>query len=295
MSTRTILCTITALVTLAATSSRDARAAMIFVDTSTGGGQVGAFYGPYTASDDPPAAYPPILDPDNSPLFQNYFMGRSTISGFTTSERRVFFFFDMAGVAASIPVGESVTDVTLALELLPGGTSALANFTGDEEVVAFSSTIFTPGEILDPMTAGIPLEDIWDTFGSSTPYGEYTIFGPGSSTPSVDGTQIVTLGGAIPDLEAAIAAGGIFIVTARLLTFDPGPIGATAPPPIDPYEYVFGLTDVVSPSGSLTAAPELTITTSASTVNPIPEPSSFVLTSIGLAALAASRRRRRDD
>lgn len=119
MSTRTILCTITALVTLAATSSRDARAAMIFVDTSTGGGQVGAFYGPYTASDDPPAAYPPILDPDNSPLFQNYFMGRSTISGFTTSERRVFFFFDMAGVAASIPVGESVTDVTLALELLP--------------------------------------------------------------------------------------------------------------------------------------------------------------------------------
>ncbi|MFG0333863.1 MAG: PEP-CTERM sorting domain-containing protein [Maioricimonas sp. JB049] len=283
-------------VLVTAAIARDAGATLIFVDTSTGGGQVGAFYGPYTPGDDPPASYPPILDPDNSPLFQNYFMGRSTISGFTTSERRAFFFFDMAGVAASIPAGETITDLTITLELLAGGTSVLANFTGDEEVVAFSSTSFSPDEILDPIAAGIPFEDIWDTFGSSTPYGEFTIFGPASPTPTTDGTKVISLGGAIPDLEAAIAAGEIFIVTAKLLTYDPGPIGPTAPPPTVPFEYAFGLTDVVSPSGtSLTAAPELTITTSASTATPIPEPSSFVLTSIGLAFVAASRRRRRSE
>ncbi|QDU37515.1 hypothetical protein Mal4_18290 [Maioricimonas rarisocia] len=293
MRSRTLCPALILAITLLVAFPQDVRATMIFVDTSTGGGQVGAFYGPYTPGDDPPAGYPPILPPDNDPTFQNYFMGRSTISGFTTSERRAFFFFDTAGIAASIPAGETITDVVIALELLAGGTSVLANFTGDEEVVAFSSTSFSPGEILDPIAAGIPFEDIWDTFGSSTPYGEFTIFGPGSPTPTTDGTKLISLGGAIPDLTAAIAAGDIFVVTAKLLTYDPGPIGPTAPPPVVPYEYVFGLTDVVSPSGSLTAAPELTITTSASTATPIPEPSSFVLASIGVAFVAAARRRRR--
>lgn len=276
-------------------SSQSASSATIFVDTSTGGGQVGAFYGPYLPGDDPPPGYPIVPDPDNDPTFQNYFMGRSTIGGFTTSERRVFFLFDTAGLAASIPAGESITDVTISLELVPGGTSVLANFTGDEEVVAFTSTSFTPGEILDPVGAGIPLEDIWDTFGSSTPYGEFTIFGPGSPTPTTDGTKVISLGGAIPDLVDAVSTGGIFIVTAKLLTFDPGPIGASAPPPVDPYEYVFGLTDVVSPGGSLVPAPELTITTSASVPTPIPEPSSLVLASIGLMTGAAVRTRRRKE
>ena len=75
----------------------------IFVDTSLGGGQVGAFYGPYSADFGLPVppSYPAILPPDNDPTFQNYFMGRSTIGGTTTPERRPFFIFDMTSV--SIP------------------------------------------------------------------------------------------------------------------------------------------------------------------------------------------------
>jgi hypothetical protein len=57
-----------------------------------------------------------------------------------------------------------------------------------------------------------------------------------------------------------------------------------APPIVDPYEYVFGITDVVSGTGSSTAAPVLTITT-------IPEPGGFMLIVLGLI-LAARRGRR---
>src|SRR5262245_32282043 len=98
--------------------------------------QVGGFYGPYLPGDDPPPAYPVVPAPDNSPGFQNYFMGRTTVKGFTTSERRAFFIYDLAGVAASIPAGEHVVGVTIDLTLIPGGTSALANFTGGFELVA---------------------------------------------------------------------------------------------------------------------------------------------------------------
>ncbi len=264
-------------------------AAVVTVDTSAGAGQVGAFYGLYTPADDAPLSYPPTIPPDNDPTFQNYFLGRTTSTpvstGFTTPERRAFFFFDMAGIAASIPAGDEITDVTIDLELLPGGTSALANFTGDVEIVDFSSTIFTPAEILDPDLFAIPPDAIWSSFGTSTPYGGFGIDGPGSATPA--DTYSISLPGSIPDLGSTIGAGDIFIVTARLVTFDPGPIGALAPPAIDPYEYVFGLTDVVSSSGSTTAAPVLTITTAAAVV---PEPSSAVLL-VGLMALGLCGRR----
>ena len=38
------------------------------------------------------------LIPDNDMSFQNYFMGRTTVGGFTTTERRTFFAFDLADV-----------------------------------------------------------------------------------------------------------------------------------------------------------------------------------------------------
>lgn len=240
--------------------------------------QLGAFYGPYMPSDLAPPAYPPVPAPDNSPIFQNYFLGRSTIGGVTTSERRAFFLFDMATVGASIPAGEELVGVTIDLELLPGGTSALANFTGGFEMVALTGTTATVAEILDPFGEGVPPEVVWGTFGTGAPFGSFVISGPSEPVPTPPGVYTIGLPGAVGAASAAIGSGSMFIVTARLLTFDPGPIGFTAPPPVDPYEYVFGLTDVETPTGIEIPAPVLTLTTA-----PVPEASSLALGGLALA------------
>jgi len=255
------------------------------IATSDGGGQVGGFYGPYLPSDDEPASFS-VPPPDNDASFQNYFLGRTTVSGFTTPERRAFFLFDMAGAGASIPSGETVTDVSISLILPFGGVDA--NFaTDDKEIVEFTGTPADAAAILDPVSAGVAPEEIWDTFGFSTPYGGFEIFGPASSTPTTDGVKEIPLPGAIDDVKAAIAGGGIFVVTARLDTYDPGPIGADAPPADDEFEFVFGLTDVVGGGGLTIDPPELTITTA------VPEPSTFALISLAALGLALLWRRRR--
>jgi len=266
-------------------------AAVISVDTSVGDGQVGGFYGLYDPIvDDAPASFGPTLSPDNDPTFQNYFMGRSTFgplaSSLTSPERRAFFFFDMAGV--SIPSGEVVTDVTIELTLPAGGSSVIANFTGDIEIVEFSSTPHSPAEILDPDFFAIPSDAIWSTFGSSDPYGGFEIIGPAHpiDPPTPEGLLTIPLPGSISDVESAILGGSILVITAKLATFDPGPIGLLAPPAIVPYEYVFGTTDVVSSVGSSVGFPELTITTAT-----IPEPACVSLLAVGLACLSFSRRR----
>ena len=256
------------------------------IDISVSSYQVGGYYGPYMPSDAPPPSYPPTIGPDNSPGFQNYFMGRSTISGFTTPERRVFFIYDMAGVAASIPVGETIVGVSIDLTLIDGGTSALANFSGGFEVVDFTATPVPASIILAP--GAIPPTSIWATFGTGIPYGSFVIPGiPDGPKTMPDGTYTIGLPGAVSAIGPFIAASSLFVVSARLATFDPGPIGPGAPPPIDPYEYVFGLTDVVSPSGSHAPIPYLTITTA-----PVPEPSTFVLCMSAAAVLLVRLRRR---
>ena len=263
-------------------------AATMSVDTSVGDGQVGGFYGLYDPIiDDAPPSFGPTLPPDNSPTFQNYFMGRSTFgplgTSLTSPERRAFFLFDMAGL--SIPAGEVVTDVTIELTIPSGGSAVIANFTGDSEVVDFSSTSYTPAEILDPDAFAIPPDAIWSTFGSTIPYGGFEIFGPSHpiEPPTPEGLHTIPLPGAIPDVETAILSGSILAITAKLATFDPGPIGPTAPPAVVPYEYVFGTTDVVP---ALVGFPELTITTEV-----IPEPTCASLLAIGLACWNSWRRK----
>jgi hypothetical protein len=62
----------------------------------------------------------------------------------------------MAGVAASIPLGEEIVGVSIDLTLIDGGTSALANFSGGFEKVDFTATpvpasiILSPGAIPPP-------------------------------------------------------------------------------------------------------------------------------------------------
>jgi hypothetical protein len=267
-----------------------AQASTLEVDTSVGAGQVGGYYGLYDPIiDDAPPAFGPTLPPDNDASFQNYFMGRSTFgplgSSVTSPERRVFFFFDMAGL--SIPAGEEITEVSIDLTLTLGGSAVLANFTGDIELVEFSSTPYTPAEILDPDAFALPSDLIWSTFGSSTPYGGFEIVGPDhpTETPTAPGDYAIPLPGSIADVESAILGGSVLVVTAKLATFDPDPIGPLAPPAIDPYEYVFGITDVVSGIGSSVDPPLLSITTT-----PIPEPASLGLLAVGLLCWGVTRR-----
>lgn len=272
--------------------SSSANAAEIIVDTSTGGGFVAGYYGHYDPNRDmPPGSYPPTIGPDLDPNAQVYFLGRTTSSpldtGFTTPERRVAFMFDMAGIAASIPSGEVIDEVAIKLELLPGGSSLLANFEGGAEAVVFTSTPFFAGEILDPNTVPPPpdpnlpgpIDMIWGSFGEGDFYGEFVVPDP-IIEPTATGPHEIPLTEAIPDLETAIIFDDIFIVTARLETFDPGPIGAGAPPAITPYEYIFGGTDV----GTAVPFPELIITT-----KPIPEPATWGL--FGLAMVCMPLRR----
>lgn len=236
----------------------------VTISITDGAGQVGGFYGEYLPGDDAPGSYPATIAPDNDASFQNYFMGRTTVTGFTTPERRAFFIFDTSGV--SIPGGEAVTGVSIELELLSGGV--LANFTGDSESVSFSGTPFGPTEILDPPATMTDPVDIWATFGSGPAYGDFVIAGPDSMTEpqTVPGIYEIPLPGAVSDLDASL--GGLFIVTAKLDTFDPGPIGSGAPPAVDPTEFVFGLTDV---HGGV-AIPSLIIETTA-----VPEPTSYAI------------------
>ena len=252
----------------------------IIIDATVGGGQVGGYYGEYTTLDDVPGGYPPTLAPDIDPISQVYFLGRSTFPLLptpTTPERRAYFIFDPSGIV--IPAGEEIVGVTLSLELLFGGV--LANFaTGGMEVVEFGPTPFGPDEILRTVVTPPDPIDIWDTFGDGS-YGGFVIFGAGSPTPSMADVYTIPLPGALTDVKDAVAIGSEIIITARLATFDPDPIGmgATA---VDPFEFVFGLTDVHAAPPGADVIPKLTLIT-------IPEPNSALLLCMVSMIAAANR------
>ncbi|MBL4699508.1 MAG: hypothetical protein JKX70_11820 [Phycisphaerales bacterium] len=210
------------------------------------------------------------LIPDNDMSFQNYFMGHTTVGGFTTTERRTFFAFDLSSVI--IPDGEMIVSVEFELELLFGGI--LANMSDGFEAASFTSTTSDYLTFADPLGSGLGPDEIFDSMGT----GE---FYTGAAFDDMSEPGEVTMAmsaAAIFDMETSIATGSSFMITGKMDTYDPDP-GAL-------FEFMFGLTDVVvggSPTGF--AVPKLIITTA-----PIPAPASIAVLAGGL--LIGSRRRR---
>ncbi len=240
-----------------------AHAGIIEVDSF----HLGGFYGPDEMG-------MPSSFPDNDMSFQNYFMGRTTVDGFTTEERRTFFAFDLSGVFGSIGEDETIVSVSFEFELLFGGV--IANFTDDApEHVTFSSTAMPYEAIVDPDALGVSPEEVWDTLGTGTEYAGFDIV-PGE-TPT--GPHAVDLAPeAIMDMELAASMDEIFVLSGKLDTYDPAMDAL--------FEFVFGLSDIVvdsMPTGM--PVPKLVITT-----GPIPAPSGLAI--ISIAGLMSTRRRR---
>ncbi len=228
---------------------------------------LGGFFGPL--DDGSPSSMP-----DNDMSFQNYFLGRTTVDGFTTEERRTFFAFDFSTAFDSIPDGEEVISVSFEFELLFGGV--IANFTdGMAEHVTFSSTDMPYEAIADPTGFGVSPEEVWDTLGTGTEYAGFDIE-PAGTPPGLYGVDLAPE--ALMDMEFAASMGEAFVISAKLDTYDPAMEAL--------YEFVFGLSDVVTdgmPSGM--PIPKLVIHTA-----PIPAPSALTL--LGCAAMLGTRRRR---
>ena len=212
--------------------------------------------------------------PDNDASFQNYFVGHGTIGGFTTPERRNFFIFDIPELAP----GETISGATFSI-YLPTEFSVPANFTGGVEIFEITSSAFTADAILDPMSAMVSPEDIFDTFGMGEFYGDLPIFLADPPMGTFPLELVIPLSpSAIADIEAS--AGGTFVITGRMATYDP------ATGVLD--EVMFSLSDLVV-GGIDTALPKpfLSLTT-------VPEPSTCTLMAIaGMACLVRSRSRHR--
>ena len=240
-----------------------AHAGIIEVDSF----HLGGFYGP-------DAMGMPSGTPDNDMSFQNYFMGRTTVEGFTTEERRTFFAFDLSGVFGAIPEGEKIVSVSFEFELLFGGV--IANFTDDApEHVTFSSTSTPYEAIVDPDAFGISPEEVWETLGTGTPYAGFDIV-PGGTLPGPHAVDLAPE--AIMDMELAASMDEVFVLSGKLDTYDPAMDAL--------YEFVFGLSDIVvdsTPTGM--PVPKLVITTA-----PIPAPSGLAI--LGIAGLLTAHRRR---
>lgn len=225
--------------------------------------QVGGFFG---------APMPPAVPamPDNDPVFQNYFVGQTVLpGGVLLPERRAFFAFDLSGV--TIPAGDMVVSVTLGLTNVFGGVSA--NFSGGMEIVEFSSTGTPFPAIVDPAGTGTDPLMIFDDFGMGAFYGavEFDAAGPPSGPVDVPLTPP-----GMADVIASIGSPMPFVISSKLLTFDPAP-GVVR-------EFAFGFTDLVV-GGVPTSFPPVTLEIETA---PIPAPAGPTV--LGLAVL---RRRRR--
>jgi len=116
-------------------------------------------------------------------------------------------------------------------------------------------------------------------FGMGDEYGGFDIFPGSSPTPTLPGSYVVPLPGAVDDLTATVEGGGIFVVTARLATYDPGP-GTDV---VDTVEVSPGVFERVVDESII---PSLSFVTTA-----VPEPSGLLVLARLAIGIATKRRR----
>lgn len=207
---------------------------------------------------------------DNSPAFQNYYVGYSTLT--STAERRNFFHFDLSTVTTPVVAAE------LSLTLTFGG---LIFGTGDtiEEFVLSGTAVPVP-VLLDPGISVAAATAAWDTLGD--PLGLIGGVTFDTAMPPMvppGGLEIVIPLNALGVDLINMNLGGELVLGGRMLDVTPlDPSGEMS-------ELMFGLSDVSPPAPMGVDMPFLSLTE-------VPEPSAAVLALAACAfGLAACRRR----
>ena len=223
--------------------------------------QVGGFYDDGTA--------------DNDPVFQNYFVGHTSLAGTLFPERRNFFIFDLSAPSlASLP-----GPILSAVLLLPASPAGYISMDPAEDY-RLTGTPFDPMIIGDPMATPMVKSDIFDSLGSdmAPDYAEFTV--DEDSFPLLGepaGEFVIPLSpAAVFDLNMSI--GSLFAMGGRMTTHDFDELD----------EIIFAFSDVISPiTGSLVDKPILSLTVEDGTgpppppppppPAPIPEPSTYLV------------------
>ena len=233
---------------------------------------------------------------NNSPGFQNYFVGYGTSPGLPrTAQRRSFFVFSLA----AIPPDLMVVSATLKLRL-PFGGLIFGKGPGDPlagPVPSDISETFALGAI--DLPSSVVLSPTLDTasavalFGvmDDHPVASPTLFMGGGLPPAGDGgppiVPVVLDGAGLSALNAK--RGGEIVLTGWMPSWTEDLRPSPTPPPLyfEASELIFGLTDVHA-LAILTPKLELMLA-------PVPEPASVWLGLAGLSLVAGwpwLRRRR---
>lgn len=229
---------------------------------------------------------------NNSPTFQNYFVGYSTSPGLPrTDERRSFFVFDVP----AFPADTAITGAVLKLRLPVGGLifgevpgDPLAGPVPSDATESFAlGVVAVPSAVVLSTALSVPAAIALFAAMDDVMVAAPTVFTGAGLPPAPDGgppvVTIVLDGTGLSALDAA--RGGTVVLTGWMPSWSYDERLSPTPPPLyfEASELIFGLTDVHAVA---ILTPVLTLT-----LSPVPEPKQWMLWAGGLALLAACRRR----
>jgi len=238
------------------------------------------------------------ITPDNVLSFQNYFVGYGTSPGGPrTLERRSFFIFDLSGFAP----GEIVS-AELTLRLPFGGlifgksgdpmTGPVPSPDDPFEEFKLGVTTVPTSMVTSTTLSAAEIDAIFESF-NDIPVAPTKVFTTGSVPPPEPdgfGAKIVLPLDALGITALNLKAGSTIVLTGWMpsWTFD------TRVDPGDPSklyegsELIFGLTDVHFPPPPGVPPPLLTL--GLAEPEPVPEPASWLLATLGIVVAGATRR-----